>query len=80
MISVRLSEAEYGLLRAQCRSIGARNVSPLTRLAIQPILVEPTFASSMGSSLQVLGGRISELERKFDSIGADIGGPAKQEK
>ena len=76
-ISFRISETEYELLRAQCRNIGARSVSDLTRLAIQRITEDHTFEVSLGNSLEALKGRVSELERKFNSLGSNERDSAK---
>jgi hypothetical protein len=38
MISLRLSDAEYAVLKSQYRTHGARNVSDLARLALQQII------------------------------------------
>jgi hypothetical protein len=38
MISLRLSEAEYEVLKKDYRIYGARNVSDLARLALQRIM------------------------------------------
>jgi hypothetical protein len=69
-ISFRISETEYELLRVQCRNIGARSVSDLTRIAIQRITEDHTFEVSVGNSLQALNGRVSELERRVNSLGS----------
>lgn len=38
MISVRISEAEYEVLRKTCRDFGARNISDFARLAMQRVI------------------------------------------
>ena len=38
MISLRLSQVEYDVLKMHYRTYGARNISELTRLALQRIL------------------------------------------
>ena len=38
MISLRISDAEYAVLKSQYRTHGARNVSDLARLALQRIM------------------------------------------
>ena len=38
MISLRLSEGEYEILKTRYRTYGARNVSDLARLALQRIM------------------------------------------
>ena len=38
MISLRLSDAEYAILKSQYRTHGARNISDLARLALQQIM------------------------------------------
>ena len=38
MISLRLSEVEYEVLKAQYRTYGARNVSDLARLALRRVV------------------------------------------
>ncbi len=57
----------------QCRNVGARSVSDLTRLAIHRITEGHTFEISMGNSLQTMQGRIAELEQKLNSLGSDLG-------
>jgi hypothetical protein len=65
MISVRLSEVEYELLKAHYRICGARSVSDLARVALQRIMTgwdasEPALAER----LTKLDDRVHNLESK----------------
>ena len=63
MISLRLSEAEYDLLKTQYRIYGARNVSDLARLSLQRImtgLAGPPY--DFAAKLAELDGRVRALE------------------
>jgi hypothetical protein len=63
MISVRLSEVEYELLKTQYRTYGARSVSDLARLALEHIMTGPA-ASKDGLAEKVarLDDRVHTLE------------------
>jgi hypothetical protein len=63
MISLRLSEVEYEVLKKLHRSYGARSVSDLTRLALQRIMREPAILESdFATKLAELDGRMNALE------------------
>jgi hypothetical protein len=63
MISLRLSDVEYEILKAHYRSCGARNVSDLARLALQRIVSGPTPSpDAVAAKLAELDGRIYALE------------------
>jgi hypothetical protein len=63
MISLRLSEAEYEVLKKDYRIYGARNVSDLARLALQRIM-HGSIASHDGFSAKLadLDDRVHALE------------------
>ena len=69
MISLRLSEVEYEVLRAHYRDCGARNISDLARLALQRILNGST-ASPNDLAAKVLGleGRVRTLESQVSLL------------
>jgi hypothetical protein len=65
MISLRLSEVEYEVLKAQYRFYGARNVSELARLALQRIITGPSGpAIDFAAKLSELDERVHALESR----------------
>ena len=63
MISLRLSEEEYEVLKTRYRNYGARNVSELARLALQRIVtsaVDPP--DDFAARLSGLHDRVHQLE------------------
>jgi hypothetical protein len=62
MISLRLSEVEYEVLKTQYRTYGARNVSDLARLALQRIMTGP------GGSQEGLAAKLAELDGRIHSL------------
>jgi hypothetical protein len=63
MISLRLSEVEYESLKTRYRAYGARNVSELTRLALQRIVADSPGAQDVfAAKLSELDERIRHLE------------------
>jgi hypothetical protein len=63
MISLRLSEEEFELLKARYHSYGARNVSELARLALQHIMTEsPGPQHNFATQLAELDERVHALE------------------
>ena len=63
MISIRLSEMEYDVLKTHYRTYGVRNVSELARLALQRIVtssVDPP--DDFGARLSALHERVHQLE------------------
>jgi hypothetical protein len=63
MISLRLSEEEFELLKARYHSYGARNVSELARLALQHIMTEsPGPKHNFATQLAELDERVHALE------------------
>jgi hypothetical protein len=63
MISLRISGAEYAVLKSQYRTHGARNISDLARLALQQIMhgsVMPKDA--IAQKLEAMEDRIRALE------------------
>jgi hypothetical protein len=63
MISLRLSEEEYRLLKASYHTYGARNISELARLALQRVMTGPAGPQhDFAAELADLGERLHELE------------------
>ncbi len=63
MISLRLSEVDYEVLKTRYRAYGARNVSDLARLALQRLMTG--VAAPQGdviARLSELDGRVHALE------------------
>jgi hypothetical protein len=73
MISLRLSEEEYELLKASYHSHGARNVSDLARQALHHIMTgspvpmtgSPVPQPDFAAKLAELDGRVHALESRF---------------
>ena len=66
MISLRLSEVEYDVLKAHYRTCGARNVSDLARLALQRMMNGPV------APLDVLAAKLAELENRVHILEAYV--------
>ena len=63
MISLRLSEEEYELLKASYHTHGARNVSDLARQALQHIMTgSPVPQNDFAKKLAELDNRLHEVE------------------
>jgi hypothetical protein len=63
MISLRLSEAEFELLKTRYHSYGARSISELTRLALHRIMTgSPDTHDDAAKKLTELDDRLHELE------------------
>jgi hypothetical protein len=63
MISLRLSEEEFELLKTRYHTYGARNVSDLARQALQHILTgSPSPKHDFAADLVELDGRVHALE------------------
>ena len=63
MISLRLSEEEFELLKSRYHTYGARNVSELARLALQRIMTGlPDTHDDAARKLAELDDRVHELE------------------
>jgi len=66
MISLRLSEEEFELLKARYHSYGARNVSELARLALHRIVAESAGPQNdFAARLSELDDRVSALESQL---------------
>ena len=66
MISLRLSDAEYTILKSQYQTHGARNVSDLARLALQQIMHRAAVPTdSVTLKLADLEDRLRALESEF---------------
>jgi hypothetical protein len=74
MISIRLSEAEYEVLRTHYRTYGAHNVSELARLALQRILTGP--AATQGD----VAVKLSELDERVRSLESSVSLLREQER
>ena len=68
MISLRLSDAEYAVLKTQFRAYGARNVSDLARLALQQVTQSPVPQQGVLPRLAELEERIQVLESEMSRI------------
>jgi hypothetical protein len=69
MISLRLSEVDYEVLKTRYRAFGARNVSDLARLALQRMM--NGLAAPQGdvtAKLSELNERIHTLEAKMSHL------------
>jgi hypothetical protein len=65
MISLRLSEEEYEVLKTRYRTYGARNVSDLARLALQRIMAGPAGPQdACAPKLSELDQRVRALESR----------------
>lgn len=62
MISLRLSEVEYEILKSHYRTYGARNVSELARLALQRIM------AGSAASQDGVTARLSELDERVHQL------------
>ena len=63
MISLRLSEEEFELLKSRYHTYGARNVSELARLALQRIMTgSPATHDDFARKLAELDDRVHALE------------------
>ena len=63
MISLRLSEEEFELLKTRYRTYGARNVSDLARQALQRIMAgSPCPQNDFARKLAELDNRLHEVE------------------
>lgn len=69
MISLRLSQVEYQILKTQYRAHGARNVSDLARLALQRIMKD-SFESQdpVAAKMAELDQRVHALESQVSLI------------
>jgi hypothetical protein len=71
MISLRLSEIEYEVLKTHYRVYGARNVSDLARLALQRIMSgSPGLPDDVAAKLSELDERVHALESRFSQVQA----------
>jgi hypothetical protein len=66
MISLRLSEVEYDLLKTHYRTYGARNVSDLARLALQRIM------NGSAASQDTLAAKLTELDDRVQTLESHI--------
>ncbi len=74
MISLRLSQTEYDVLKRRYRAYGVRNVSDLARLALQRIITAPPEPPDIVvAKLADLDGRLSAIESHFNAPNAVFG-------
>ena len=65
MISLRLSEEEYAILRARYSSYGARNVSDLARLALDRIMGKaPASDAELSAMVHEMNLRLNAVEQR----------------
>ncbi len=77
MISIRLSEAEYNILKAHYRNFGAATVSGLARLALERILAgRPAARDAYAAQLGDLARRVDALESQVSALLRDAQGAA----
>ena len=62
MISLRVTDMEYDLLKAHYRTYGARNISELARLALQRIMASAGSPKDFAAQLSDLEQRLHQLE------------------
>jgi hypothetical protein len=67
MISLRLSDAEYEVLKSHYHSYGARNVSDLARLALQRIMIGST------GTQDALLAKVAELDDRVQILESYVG-------
>jgi hypothetical protein len=73
MISLRLSEAEYEVLKKDYRIYGARNVSDLARLALQRIMTESvSHQDGCAPKLVDLDHRVLALESRDSTSRSEV--------
>ena len=71
MISLRLSEMEYEVLKTQYRTHGARNISDLARLALRRMMNASTASpDDFAAKLTELVDRVHALESLDDRVHA----------
>jgi hypothetical protein len=68
MISLRLSDAEYAMLKSQYRKHGARNISDLARLAIQRLIHTSDTTDENTLRLADLESRVHTLEIEVTAL------------
>jgi hypothetical protein len=68
MISLRLSEGEYEILKARYRTYGARNVSDLARIALEHIMTQSTEPRDTDAKVAELDERLNALESRVAQI------------
>jgi len=66
MISLRLSEVDYELLKTQYRTYGARNVSDLARMALQRMMT-----GSAGPQ-DAVATKLAELDHRVHTLESEI--------
>jgi hypothetical protein len=66
MISLRLSEAEYELLKTHYRTYGARNISDFARLALQRI------ATGSAVSQNDFAAKLSEFDARLNTLESHV--------
>ena len=69
MISLRLSEVDYKLLKTQYRAYGARNISDLARLALRRLVTGSAgLEGDCTARLEELAERVRTLESQISRL------------
>jgi hypothetical protein len=66
MISLRLSEGEYDVLKARYRAYGARNVSDLARLALEQIM------TVSGNPVDDTAAKLAQFEERLRTLESTV--------
>lgn len=66
MISLRLSDVEYDILKARYRTCGARNISDLARLALQRMM------NGSAGSQDGFAAKLAELDDRVHALEAHL--------
>ena len=81
MISLRLSEEEYELLKTRYHSYGARNVSELARQALQHIITGPRGQMTGSPGPQPdFAAKVAELDYRLHVLEATVSLMLEREK
>lgn len=72
MISVRLSEEEYSVLRRLCSATGSRSISDLTRDAMRVLLNGANRDDILTIHVDEFRGQMRSLNRKIEQLSAEI--------
>jgi hypothetical protein len=68
MISLRLSDAEYAVLKSQYQMHGARNISELARLALQQMMRTTNPPTDLAEKLAHIEHRVNALESEVSAL------------
>jgi hypothetical protein len=64
MISLRVSEAEYKVLKAEYKKYGLASVSDLARLAIRQLIEVASTEQDVGARINLVEARLNILEAR----------------